>query len=134
PAVLPVARLLRPVGAKRTFHYALTVTLDSSPPSSPSRRLIAALAFAAFVSLGLPDGVLGVAWPSVRHAFGLPVSRLGVILTAGVCGSLISSFFSGQIVRTIGVGRLLFISSVIVVAGLTCTAVSPVWHVVVAGA
>src|SRR5678815_1954228 len=89
--------------------------------SDAPRFLVAPLAFAAFVSLGLPDGVLGVAWPSIRHAFGLPVSRLGVILTAGVCGALLSSFLSGQIVRAIGVGKLLLISSVIVVAGLMGT-------------
>lgn len=117
-----------------TNNHSNTVTLAYAPPISPSQRLVAALAFAAFVSLGLPDGVLGIAWPSVRHAFNLPVSRLGVILTAGVCGSLVSSFLSGQIVRTIGVGPLLLVSSIIVVLGLTCTALSPAWHFVVAGA
>ena len=32
------------------------------------------VAFLAFVSLGLPDAVLGVAWPSVRRSFDLPLS------------------------------------------------------------
>ena len=44
------------------------------------------LALVAFVSLGLPDGVLGVAWPSVRRTFGLPVSQLGSILFAVMAG------------------------------------------------
>ena len=110
------------------------MTLAYAAPPSPSRRLIAPLAFAALVSLGLPDGVLGVAWPSLRHAFGLPVSRMGVILTANVCGSLVSSFLGGQILRALGVGRLLLFSCIAVVVGLTFIAFSPAWHFVVAGA
>ena len=38
------------------------------------------IALLAFVSLGLPDGVLGVAWPSIRATFALPLSELGVPL------------------------------------------------------
>ena len=35
------------------------------------KTLLALLAFLAFVSLGLPDGLLGVSWPSIRGDFGL---------------------------------------------------------------
>ena len=90
--------------------------------------LIGVLAFVAFVSLGLPDGVLGVAWPSVRQTFDLPVSRLGVLLTAAVCGSLVSSFLSGQVVRAIGVGKLLLVSSLLVAGAMAGIAATPIWH------
>ena len=43
---------------------------------TPSPRLLIALAFVAFVSLGLPDCVLGVAWPSLRATFDQPLNRL----------------------------------------------------------
>jgi len=40
-------------------------------------RLLLILAFVAFISLGLPDGLIGVAWPSMRQSFGLPLDALG---------------------------------------------------------
>jgi fucose permease len=96
------------------------------------RRLIVALAFVAFVSLGLPDGLLGVAWPSVRATFGRPVSHLGVLLAAGTSGYLVSSFLGGQFVRAIGVGPLLLASSLTVAAALAGVAHAPNWAAMVA--
>ncbi|MDQ3347757.1 MAG: MFS transporter, partial [Acidobacteriota bacterium] len=43
-------------------------------------RLVAALAALAFVSLGLPDGLLGVAWPSMRTFFRVDLEALGALL------------------------------------------------------
>ena len=100
-------------------------------PTRPRLALIL-IAFVAFVSLGLPDAVVGVAWPSVRRTFGLPVSGLGALLTAGMCGYLVSSFSSGVIVRRLGVGRLLLASSVLVVGASLGFAVAPAWPVMVA--
>lgn len=94
--------------------------------------LLAALSFLAFVSLGLPDGVAGVAWPSVRATYGLPVSHLGLLLAAGVTGYFLASFNSGTLVARLGIGGLLFWSSVFVVVGLIGYAVSPGWWVMVA--
>ncbi len=65
------------------------------------------LAFIAFISLGLPDGLLGVAWPSIRAEFGRPLDSLGLILIATMIGYLTSSFFSGRIMARLGVGGLL---------------------------
>ena len=96
------------------------------------RWFLVAVAFLAFVSLGLPDGVLGVAWPSVRHTFGLPVSQLGVLLVTSMVGYLVSSFASGEVVRRVGVGGLLLGSSVIVVASLAGFALATAWGVMVA--
>lgn len=95
------------------------------------RLALVIIAFVSFISLGLPDGVLGVAWPSVRHSFGLPVSQMGVLLTASTCGYLLSSFSSGSIVRRLGVGRLLLVSSVLIVVGSLGYALSPRWPVMV---
>ena len=41
------------------------------------------VSFIAFISLGLPDGLLGVAWPGIRDYFDLPVDALGIILICG---------------------------------------------------
>jgi hypothetical protein len=45
--------------------------------ASGAGRSTSLLALLAFLSLGLPDGVLGVAWPSLRRSFALPMSQLG---------------------------------------------------------
>ena len=49
---------------------------------------LAGLAYLSFVSLGLPDGLLGVAWPSIHAYIKLPLDALGVLLvmfTTGWC-------------------------------------------------
>ncbi len=104
----------------------------ADPRATGRGRLLALLAFVAFVSLGLPDAVLGVAWPSVRREFDVPVSRLGALIAAGACGYLVSSFFSGQVVAAIGIGRLLRLSSVVVAVALAGTALSVHWGMLVA--
>jgi fucose permease len=91
------------------------------------QRVVVVLAFLAFVSLGLPDSVAGVAWPSIRHQFQLPIDRLGELLACGVVGYLVSSTFTARIVRTVGVGHLLTGSTALVAAGLAGYAVSPTW-------
>jgi len=45
-----------------------------------SGLILIALAYLSFVSLGLPDGLNGVAWPSIRAYFNLPVDALGALL------------------------------------------------------
>ena len=84
------------------------------------------LAYVAFISLGLPDGLLGVAWPSMRADFALPLDALGMLLVASTAGYLTSSFFSGRITAWLGVGGLLAASCVAIggePAGLTPGAV-----------
>lgn len=94
--------------------------------------VLVVVAFVAFVSLGLPDGVLGVAWPSIRQTFGLSLSRLGEVLASAMVGYLLSSAFSGSIVRRFGVGWLLLGSSALVALSLALYASAPAWEVMVA--
>ena len=92
------------------------------------------VAFLAFVSLGLPDGVLGVAWPSLRRSFDRPLDHLGAILLAMMAGYLFSSFCTGLLVARLGVGRLLLASGLLVAASAAAWAATPVWPPVVLGA
>jgi MFS family permease len=94
--------------------------------------LLIVLAFLALISLGLPDAVLGVAWPSIRHTFGLSLSALGELLATLMAGYLVSSAVSGTVVRRLGVGRVLFYSSVLIVLSLAGYALAPAWWVMVA--
>jgi len=86
------------------------------------------------VSLGLPDGVLGVAWPSLRRSFDRPIDQLGLILLATMAGYLASSFSAGALLERLGVGRLLVSSGLLVAASAAAWAATPWWAAVVAGA
>jgi fucose permease len=90
------------------------------------------LAYLAFVSLGLPDGLLGVAWPSIRASFGLPVDALGALLVSFTGGYLAASFGSGAVLRRMNVGTLLAASCLATGLSLLGYAVSPQWGLMVA--
>lgn len=94
--------------------------------------LLIIIAYIAFISLGLPDGLLGVAWPSISTTFGLPLGNLGMLLVVFVSGFLLSSFNSGQIVARIGVGGLLLVSSLLITTSLFAYALAPAWWMMVA--
>ena len=101
--------------------------------SRDRRRFVVPLAFLAFVSLGLPDGVLGVAWPSLRRGFDRPIDQLGLILLSMTAGYLASSFSAGAILERLGVGRLLVTSCLLVAASAAAWAATPWWPLIVAG-
>lgn len=65
------------------------------------------LAFVAFSSLGLPDGLIGVAWPSIRADYGQPLEASGWLLMVGTCGGALSGLFSANLSRRLGMGKLL---------------------------
>jgi fucose permease len=89
--------------------------------------LLLLLSYLAFVSLGLPDTVLGVAWPSLRERFGLSQAALGAVLGANVSGYFLSGLVAGRLVVRLGVGRLLAASSGLVALGLVGYATAPRW-------
>ena len=89
------------------------------------------LAFLAYVSLGLPDGLLGVAWPSMRHDFALPLDSLGLLSIAFTVGYLSSSFFAGRLVARLRLGMLLALSTFFAGGALVGYGVAPGWWVVV---
>ena len=97
------------------------------------RAWLVPLAFLAFVSLGLPDGVLGVAWPSLRRSFDRPIEQLGLILLATMAGYLASSFSAGALLERLGVGRLLVASSLLVATSAAAWAATPWWPPIVGG-
>ncbi len=65
------------------------------------------LAYIAFIALGMPDGLLGVGWPSMRAGFQVPLDALGFFMVASTVGYLSASFASGYLLRKMGVGGLL---------------------------
>lgn len=101
--------------------------------SKAQRRIgLLVLAYIAFISLGLPDGLLGVAWPSIRSDFGLHLDMLGTLLAASTLGYLTSSFFSGRVMARLGVGGLLAASCLTTGASLLGYTLVPTWGMIVA--
>ncbi len=79
--------------------------------------LLLAVIYAAFISLGLPDSVLGSAWPVMYEGMGVPFSYAGIISTLISIGTVISSLFSDRLTLKLGPGKVTAIS-----VGLTAAA------------
>jgi fucose permease len=97
-----------------------------------SGALLLAIAYLGFISLGLPDPVAGVAWPSVREAFELPQSGFGLLFIALGCGYCVSGFFGGKLTQLLGLGNLLWISSALVAVAMFGSALAPSWAAFIA--
>lgn len=92
------------------------------------------LAFIAFIALGLPDGLLGVGWPSIRTDFSIPLDAIGMLLFASVVGYMTSSFLNGFLLSKVGVGRILTASCFLTgIAVIGYTLVPQWWMMVVLG-
>lgn len=73
-------------------------------------HLLLAVIYAAFISLGLPDSLLGAAWPSMYPGFGVPVSYSGIIFCIISAGTVVSSLCSDRLTRRLGAGWVTAIS------------------------
>jgi fucose permease len=90
-----------------------------------------ALAYIAFVGLGLPVSMMGVAWPTLRAELGLPLDALGLLFISTTVGYLTSSFIIARMIYRFGIGSLLIVSSLLSAVALTGYAVAPSWAVIV---
>lgn len=72
--------------------------------------LLLAIIYIAFISLGLPDALLGSAWPSMHGQLDVPVSYAGIITMIISAGTILSSLFSDKMTRRLGTGKVTAIS------------------------
>lgn len=86
------------------------------------------------VLLGVPDGILGVLWPSMRRDYGRPVGDLGLLALAGTIPYLVASASAGPTVRRVGFGTLVVIAAAVGAAALGTWALAPAWALVVTAA
>jgi fucose permease len=71
-------------------------TLNQQQSKQPKNiTSLVILAYIAFIALGMPDGLGGVAWPSIRSGFSVPLDSLGFLIIASTIGYVSSSFLSG---------------------------------------
>jgi fucose permease len=94
-----------------------------------SKLLLLTLAYIGFISLGLPDPLAGVAWPSVRQTFSLHQSSFGLVFISLGCGYCASGFFGGKLTQLLGLGNLLWVSSGFVALAMFGSALAPAWMV-----
>jgi len=73
-------------------------------------HLLLAIIYLSFISLGLPDSLLGSAWPSIYRQFHVPISYAGVISMIIALGTIISSLQSDRLTRKLGTGKVTAIS------------------------
>ena len=73
-------------------------------------QLLLAIIYVAFISLGLPDALLGSAWPIMYQEFSVPVSYSGGVFMIIAVGTIISSFQSDRLTRKFGTGKVTAVS------------------------
>lgn len=99
------------------------------------RRIILLLIlYFGFISLGLPDQSLGVAWPEMRKTFNKPLDWAGMIIfiTAGL--TTLSSFSSGFFIKRFSISTILNVSCLLTASGILGYALSPSWIGILASA
>ena len=80
-------------------------------------HILLAIIYMAFIGLGLPDSLLGAAWPSMYGQFGVPISYAGIISMIIALGTVVSSLMSDRLTRRLGAGLVTAVS-----VGLTALA------------
>lgn len=85
---------------RRRYYILATLLLEGYSMYS----LLLAIIYLAFISLGLPDALLGSAWPSMYIQFDVPVSYAGVISMIIAIGTVVSALMSDRLTRRLGTG------------------------------
>lgn len=80
--------------------------------------LLLIVIYLVFISLGLPDGILGGAWPAINQSLHAPVGLGGVISLVATSMTIISSLATAWLIKKLGVGLLLTVSTALTVTGL----------------
>jgi len=80
--------------------------------------LLLVLIYVCFISLGLPDSLLGSAWPVIHAEMEVPVSFAGYISTTIFVGTILSSLYSNKLLYKFGAAKVTAVSVILTAAGL----------------
>ncbi len=101
--------------------------------SGTSNQLqIIILAYVTFIALGLPSGMLGVAWPSIRDTFGVTDAALGTLLLPVTLGYLTASVLNGTTISRLGVGTTMIVASSLSMLGILGYGLATNWWLLIA--
>ena len=93
--------------------------------------LLLAIIYVAFISLGLPDSLLGSSWPIIKEEFNVPLSYAGIItMTISAC-TIISSLFTDRIIKKFGTGLTTLLSVMLTALGLIGFSLAPKFWVLI---
>lgn len=81
-------------------------------------HLLIIIIYISFISLGLPDGLLGSAWPSMYEGLNVPVSYAGIISTIISACTVFTALFCERLVKKLGTGPMTAISVAITAVAL----------------
>lgn len=81
-------------------------------------QILLAIIYLAFISLGLPDSLLGAAWPVMYREFSVPVSYAGGISMIIAAGTIVSSLQSDRLTKKLGTGKVTAFSVLMTAAAL----------------
>ncbi len=81
-------------------------------------QLLLIIIYLSFISLGLPDSILGAAWPSMYPGLQVPVSYAGILSMIIAAGTIVSSLQSDRLTRWLGTGKVTAISVAMTAAAL----------------
>ena len=91
--------------------------------------LLLVVIYLSFISLGLPDSLLGAAWPSMQPQLGVPLSYAGYLSMIISCGTVISSLLSDRLLRRFGTGLVVSCSVLMTAAALLGYSLAPSYAV-----
>jgi fucose permease len=92
------------------------------------------LSYLAFLALGVPDGMAGILWPSLRTTFERPQSSFGVVLVGAGGGYFAAGLTAAGLIGRWGIGGLLARAMALLAAGVVVQAGAPLWPALVLGA
>lgn len=97
---------------------ALPVQTDQSKGVYVMIHLLLAVIYLSFISLGLPDGLLGSGWPVMYQEFTVPVSYMGIVSMIIAGGTIVSSLNTDRLIRKLGTGKVTLLSVFMTAAAL----------------
>lgn len=80
--------------------------------------LLLSVIYLAFISLGLPDSILGAAWPTIRVEFDVPISYMGIISMIISLGTVVSGLMSERLTKKLGTKAVTIVSVILTATAL----------------
>ncbi|WP_126148176.1 MFS transporter [Synechococcus elongatus] len=99
--------------------------------SSPPLWISVAIAFYAFISIGLAEASLGVLLPSILAEYGLTSATITLLFISQICGYILAAIASSLVMARLGLGRLLVLAAGLLTAALLIYALVPTWLLMV---
>lgn len=92
-------------------------------------NVILFILYLGFISIGIPDQILGVAWPSMRQDFTKPIEAAGIIVSTITIFTILSSFLSPFFIKKFKTNTILTFSTFLIIIALTGFTIAPNWIV-----